>query len=255
MLKSGIAAQLYTLREHLKTPSDIAVTLEKVRSIGYQSVQVSGMGPIDPEELKRITDDLGLTICATHVNFTSLNEDLDRVIETHRIYQCPYVGLGSMPELYRNKDGFREFARIISGIGAALAEKSLTLIYHNHSFELTRWGGMTGLDILYKESDPSSFQAELDTYWVQHGGGDVVAWIKKLKGRLPVIHLKDMGIRDGRQVMAEVGEGNLDWKAILAFCEMAGVEWYVVEQDTDFLIDPFESLKTSYENLLRMGLK
>jgi sugar phosphate isomerase/epimerase len=130
----------------------------------------------------------------------------------------------------------------------------LTFSYHNHSFEFERFGGRTGLAIIYEESDPRYLQAELDTYWVQHGGADPILWINKLAQRMPVIHLKDMAIIDNQQAMAEVGEGNLNWPGILAACQEIGVEWYAVEQDI-CRRDPFESLKISYENLRAMGLE
>ena len=72
MDKSKIAAQLYTLREYTKTPADIEVTMNKVAKIGYESVQVSGIGPIEPERLKDIVDKAGLSICATHVSFNRI---------------------------------------------------------------------------------------------------------------------------------------------------------------------------------------
>jgi sugar phosphate isomerase/epimerase len=74
-----------------------------------------------------------------------------------------------------------------------------------------------------------------------------------MKNRLPVVHLKDMVIIDGKQVMAEIGEGNLNWPAILKACAASGVEWYAVEQD-ECQRDPFESLAISYRNLTKMGL-
>jgi len=125
--------------------------------------------------------------------------------------------------------------------------------YHTHSFELEKYGGRTGLQILYEESDPKYVKAEIDTYWIQHGGGDPAWWIEKLAGRIPRVHLKVMGIRDGKQIMAEVGEGNLNWPRILDACRKAGVEWYIVEQDTCER-DPFESLAISLRNLKAMGI-
>jgi len=62
---------------------------------------------------------------------------------------------------------------------------------------LIRFGDQTGLDIIYNETDPRYFQAEIDTYWIQHGGGNPVAWIARMNGRMPVIHLKDMAIAVG----------------------------------------------------------
>ena len=52
MPSSVIAAQLYTLRDYTKTPADIAQTLKKVKALGYDAVQLSALGPIDPVELK-----------------------------------------------------------------------------------------------------------------------------------------------------------------------------------------------------------
>ena len=50
--------------------------------------------------------------------------------------------------------------------------------------------------------------------------------------------------------MAPVGEGNLDWDGIIPACVAAGVEWYAVEQD-DYLSDPFDCLRSSYEYLAK----
>ena len=70
-----------------------------------------------------------------------------------------------------------------------------------------------------------------------------------------MIHLKDMVIhQNGQQIMAEVGEGNLNWPAILDACRSSGTEIYAVEQDI-CQRDPFESLAVSYRNLQAMGLK
>jgi len=93
---------------------------------------------------------------------------------------------------------------------------------------------------------------ELDTYWVQAGGGEPTAWILKSKGRIPFLHLKDMTTIDRKPVMAEIGEGNLNWPGILSAAKEAGVEWYVVEQDV-CQTDPFECIATSFKNIQAMG--
>jgi len=91
-----------------------------------------------------------------------------------------------------------------------------------------------------------------------HGGGDPAAWIRRVKDRMPVVHLKDMAVvTEGwnvQQVMAEIGEGNLNWPEILSACREANVEWYAVEQDV-CQRDPFESLQISYQNLKAMGFE
>jgi sugar phosphate isomerase/epimerase len=254
-----LAAQLYTVRQFVQTPDDFAQSLKKIRDIGYKAVQISGIGPIPHEEVKHIVDDNGLLICNTHISFDLLVGNIAEVIDQHRLWNCKHVAIGSMPGDYRNsEEGFHLFAKEATNIGRQLAHAGLTFSYHNHSFEFIRFGKRTGLDIVFEESDPRYLKAELDTYWIQHGGSDPAAWVRRMSGRMPVVHLKDMTMMaEGsgvQQIMAEIGEGNLNWPEILTACKEANVEWYAVEQDY-CQRDPFESLQISYENLKRMGLE
>ncbi len=250
-----LAAQLYTVRESTQTAQGLTTSLKKVKEIGYTAVQVSAIGPIPDADVKAMVDDLGLTICITHTAYPKLWNETDAVIAQHKLWGCKNVAIGSMPQPYRDagEDGFRRFAAEATAVGENLAKAGLTFSYHNHSFELVKFGKRTGLDLLYEESDPRYLKAEIDVYWVQHGGADPAAWIRKVAGRMPVVHLKDMVILDGKPAMAEIGEGNLNWPSILAACKDAKVEWYAVEQDI-CQRDPFESLKISYDNLKQMGL-
>ena len=257
MSKAVVAAQLYTVRQFAQTAADLAASLKKIQQIGYRAVQVSGIGLIPDAEVKAMVDDLGLTICNTHVRPSdALWNNIDTVIAQHKLWDCKHVALGSMPQSFRGEGeaGYQRFAREASQIGEKLHAAGLTFSYHNHSFEFIRFGKRTGLDIIYAESDPRFLQAEIDTYWIQHGGSDPAAWIKKVSGRMPVVHLKDMVILNDLQTMAEIGEGNLNWPVILQACREAGVEWYAVEQDV-CQRDPFESLKISYDYLKTQGLE
>lgn len=247
-----IAAQMFTLREYLQTPDDIATTLRKVREIGYEAVQLSALGPIETDRLKEVLDRNGLAVCATHIGWDRLRRDIEGVIKEHQTLGCRHVAIGSMPAEYRNEAGYRRFAQEASEVAKALSGSGLTFSYHNHDFELERFGSQIGLDILIAESDPS-LGFEIDTYWIQHGGGDPAAWIRKVKGRIPLVHLKDMTIKGGQVRMAEVGEGNLNWEAIVTACRDAGVEWYIIEQDFCDR-DPFESLAISLKNVKAMEL-
>jgi sugar phosphate isomerase/epimerase len=66
MKLSQVAIQLYTLRDFCKTAADFVATVRKVKQIGYDAVQISGVGPIENDELVRICRGEGLVICATH---------------------------------------------------------------------------------------------------------------------------------------------------------------------------------------------
>ena len=248
-----IAAQLYTVREFTNTETDIVETMKKVRQLGYEAVQCSALGPISPEALKNIVDGEGLSIIATHTDYARMRDEPQSVIDEHQLWGCKHAAIGGLPGEYRTAEGYARFAKEASEVAARLAEGGITFSYHNHSFELERFNGRTGLEILYAESDPNYFKSELDTYWIQHGGGDPTAWIRDLKGRADIIHLKDMAMQGSTQRFAEVGEGNLNWSAIINACIYAGVEWYIIEQDTCYERDPFDSLGISLKNLKEMG--
>ncbi len=253
MNASVIGAQLYTLRDFLKTPDDIRKTFARVRDMGYEAVQCSALGPIGAPELKQVADDAGLKIVATHIGFDRIRDEPQAVIDDHELWGCRHVAIGGMPQEYRDSDGFARFAREASSSARPLIEAGLTFSYHNHSFELERVGKRTGLQILADESDAATFSFEIDTYWIQHGGANPVTWLHRLRDRMHVVHLKDLAMEGSQQLFAEVGEGNLEWGPILDACRDSGIEWYLVEQDR-CQRDPFDSLKLSLGNLRAMGL-
>jgi sugar phosphate isomerase/epimerase len=255
-MPSVIAAQMYTLREFCKTPADIAKSCTRLKAKGFDAVQASGLGPIEPKELARILAGEGLTCAATHEQWDKLESQTEKVAEEHHTLGCKHTAPGSLPQSFRTPEGYPLFAAGLTKVGRALQKLGITLSYHNHAFELEKFPadkGQLGLDILIEKSDPAVANFEIDTYWIQYGGGDPAAWIRKLKGRIPLLHLKDMTVRANKPIMAEVGEGNLNWPAILAAAREAGVQWYIIEQDTCER-DPFESLAISLRNLKSWGI-
>lgn len=247
MNKTQIAAQLYTLRDSLKTPADIAKTLTEVRKIGYQAVQVSGLGPIDAKDLALLLEDNGLFCCSSHEPAAAILNQTDDVIGKLKILGCPTVAIPAIGEEYRSADGFRRLAAEASKAGEKMKLAGIELMYHNHAFEFEKYDGRLGLEILYEASDPKFLQAEIDTYWVQFGGGNPVDWCGRVRNRMPVVHLKDYAFyKDSGPGFAEIGNGNLDFKGIIAACEQGKVRWYAVEQDT-CRRPPIESLRISFE--------
>jgi sugar phosphate isomerase/epimerase len=254
-LASQIAAQLYTLREYCKTPADIAQALKKVKQIGYDAVQVSGIGKIDPKELAGILKGEGLACCVTHISMERMRDEPQQVAEEHKMWGCEYTAIGGYGfKGDATSQTWADFAKDYSAIAANLAKLGLLVGYHNHSHELVKYDGQTALDTLIQKTDKSVW-FEIDTYWITHGGGDPVQWINKVAGRIPCIHLKDMAIRPDRtQIMAEVGEGNLNFPGIIEAAKKAGTKWFIVEQDNCNGKDPFECLSTSLRNLKKLGL-
>jgi len=254
MKRHQIAAQLYSIRDFIQTPQDIATSMKKIRAIGYQAVQVSGMGTIEESELMHILDSEGLTCCATHEATKLIVEEPQRVVERLHRLNCKYTAVPSPGQFeLKTREQVLEYSKRMDDAGKVLYEAGQVLTYHNHHMEFRRLEGELILDTVYAQTDVRYLQGEIDTYWVQYGGGDVVGWCEKLKGRLPLIHLKDYQITDDNKPdFAEVGQGNLNWSEIIPAAEKSGCEWFIVEQDTT-PGDPFDSLKISFDYLAALA--
>ena len=74
-------------------------------------------------------------------------------------------------------------------------------------------------------------------------------YIRRLSGRIDILHLKDYCVKNGQALFASVGDGNLYWDGIIAEAENAGVKHYVVEQDDCGDMDVFEAIKRSRDFL------
>ena len=238
------AAQLYTLRDSMTTPDDMARTLKAVRAIGYEAVQVSGVGPIAPKALRKLMDDNGLTCCSTHEDAAEILNNTEAIIEKLRTLGSPTTAIPWLGKEHRSGEGFKRFIAATNAACAKMKAAGIDLMYHNHAFEFEKVNGRLLLDVIYSETD---LKAEIDTYWVQVGGGNPVDWCKRMAPRMPVVHLKDLAYFDeGGAATAEIGQGNLDFKAIVRACDKGGVKWFAVEQD-NCRRPPLESLKMSFD--------
>ncbi len=252
MANTCIGAQLYTARDYCKTAPDLAQTLAKLRKIGYQAVQVSGVGPIDVKEIAKILEGEGMVCAATHKGMDEM-KNTSAILDYHAALKCEYTAIGGFGFGGKTMAEWKAFISDYNTVSKTLSAKGLHIGYHNHSHEYAKVDGVVVMDMLVRELDPTVW-FEFDTYWVQHGGGDPAAWIERVAGRIPCVHFKDISIdHERKHKMVEVGSGNLNWPRILEACKKAGVKWYLVERDSGEL-DPIESLRISYDNMRKMGL-
>ncbi len=250
-----LGAQTYTIRAFTQNESDFREAMRRVADAGYESVQLSAVGPIPPETLRAVCDKQGLSIVLTHTNPDRIQNDPEGVIREHQLLGCRYVGLGSMPERYRSAAWIDRFAADFMEPAKKLRNAGMRLMYHNHHFEWGRLGdGRRILDVLLTQMPAELMGVTLDTYWVQAAGCDVLAWLDRLQDRIACVHLKDMAIHGSEQRMAAVGEGNMDFDAILRRLKALGkTEHILVEQDNCYGDDPFACLRRSCANVRALG--
>lgn len=253
-----IGAQLFTVHDYTQNLNDFSETLKRTADIGYTSVQVSGTCAYEPEWLKEQLDKNGLTCDLTHTPFDKMVKDAKKVADEHKIFNCKYIGVGAMPKIFENpndKSVWETFAKKGIEVAKTFKENGAYLMYHNHAVEFVDVGGEYCLDYLSKAFSPDLMGFTLDTHWVKVGGYDPVEVLKKLGGRLPCVHFKDLAHVNGETRFAPVGVGELDFDSIIKTCIDLGVEFAFVEQDNCYGEDPFKCLKTSYDYLKSMGLE
>lgn len=255
---------MFTVREHTKTEKDLAESFERIRKIGYTAVQMSAVGAmngdapeVSPELARKMLDDNGLTCIATHRPYQRLRDVTEEEIEFHHILGCDFAAFGGLgAQENESYQRYRDFLQEIQPAIQKFKAAGIRFGHHNHSHEFFRpepHGG-TLEDILIDEGGADLF-LELDLYWIEHAGFNCARILERCHGRVPVVHIKDKEVVEGKNEtrMAPIGEGNLDWDGIIAAGEAAGVRWYAVEQDQCYR-DPFDCLKSSYEFLAAKGL-
>ena len=108
-MKTG--AQLYTVRLFTQTVPDFQETMRRVAEIGYRTVQLSAIGgAVTPQIARETADETGLEIVLTHSDLNRILTDTEQLIRDHETMGCKYIGIGSMPEKYRNPDWIKRFA-------------------------------------------------------------------------------------------------------------------------------------------------
>ncbi|CAM3692484.1 sugar phosphate isomerase/epimerase [Occultella aeris] len=259
-------------------------TLARIADIGYHAVEVSQI-PMDEAnvaEMARARAELGIEFGALSTaldagpegSADALTSEFDKIVADAKVLGATNLRIGMLPlALLESLDQVLDFCRRSDEQALRLAEHGISLYYHNHHIEFMKFDGRSLLDII-NETAPN-MRLELDVHWVQRGGNDPVRTLRKYADRADLVHLKDYRIgaiapeafkalADGDRSafmkafsevvqFAEVGEGTLDFRAIVEQSVANGVKYMFVEQDQLYGRDVFDALKTSYDNLVDLG--
>ncbi|MFK3936782.1 sugar phosphate isomerase/epimerase family protein [Alkalihalobacillus sp. NPDC078783] len=271
MTQPKIGVQMMMLKQKAE---EIGVyeTLKELMNLGYRSVEVSQI-PMTTEnvaELKRGSTDFSINIAALSapvepmapgVQMENLTDNFDKIIGDCQELNCSYLRIGMLPvHIMGDKEKIMAFIHRAEALAERLAARGIQLYYHTHHIEFQKYNGEYLLDLMKNNTKTLGF--ELDVHWIQRAGEDPIKMIQQYRGRVSLLHLKDYRIgqvdaseealKDMRAFFdgftnliefAELGEGNLDLKAIIEAGLEAGVEHFFIEQDDTYGRNPFECLK------------
>lgn len=248
-----IGLQLYSVRDHFKTEEEARATFKKLKELGYDEVQTAGCYGFAYDKFREMANDAGIEIVGTHENFEQMKKDIETVIENHKKLGTTNVGVGGLA--FGDKP--EEVIEDINKVAKRLEKEGMSFSYHNHSGEFVKLPNGKNIMEILMEGTCDNVTFCLDAYWVQNAGGDVCSWIEKLRGRIDMIHLKDMKItRSDKGALyteiTEVGNGNMDFAKIIKTAEECGVKHFCVEQD-ECPYDFEPSLKASSDYLHKLG--
>jgi sugar phosphate isomerase/epimerase len=222
---------MYTLRN----AGPLDRQLKIVHDAGVGAVETVGTQNVSAAELKQLLDRYSIKAVSSHVQLADLRKDLDGVVAFNRsigntTLVVPYLGEQDRPT---DAAGWTALGQELGEISRRVRAKGMRLAYHNHDFELVDFNGKTGLELLFAAAGPD-LETELDLAWVARAGYDPATMLGKFKGRVFAVHAKDnapKGEAEDEGGFAAVGQGVLDWNAILPAAASAGVRWYIVEHD------------------------
>ncbi len=257
MKKPVMGIQLYTLRDHIKTAEDFDNTLARLEKMGVRDIQISGIGDIPADVQKEIIDKHNMKVCVTHKSIDRMENDLDALIEEHKIIDCDAIGLGSAPSEGRgNRGNVKKFIERTEKFSKIMKENGMTFNYHNHAFEFQRLDDSKYcmMDFLVRDTDPELFNFIPDVAWIHYGEENPAEFLKKLKGRVKVIHFKDYIFdEEGNRHFVPLGEGlvNLE-ECYKVACELE-IPFIMYEHDSDWPEnDPFVACEKSWKYLQKL---
>lgn len=263
-LKSfGLGLQLYTIRDAMA--ADVPGSLKKVSDLGYQHVELASYADgkfygYDPLEFRKIVEDLGMKIYSSHTQVEAQGitlENATKMAEDHAKVGVKYcIQPWIVEEARTTIASYQKMAADWNQVGEIMKSHGIQFGYHNHNFEFdTVEGKIPYYDVLMAELDPALVTMEIDLFWVSKAGQNPVEMFNKYPGRFQLFHMKDMFTKEepfyhtNTKDFAPVGEGQIDFKAILAAKDMAGMKYLIVEQDNTLDGKPFEAIQKSMSNL------
>lgn len=224
-MKPKVALQLWSVKEACQ--QDFIGTLKLVKEMGYDGVEFAGYYGLSATELSAILTELDLAVAGSHIGYDQIVENLDEVIAYEKAIGneriiCPYVAADTFEEWQERFAAFREAQEKIAAAG-------LTLIYHNHSHEFTAIPDKSILEEMV--AAVPGIKLEVDTYWVQHAGLNVVEWLLENRQSVALLHIKEMLIVDGEKESTEIGTGILPIASYVNVAKELDLPWLIVEQE------------------------
>lgn len=241
--KIPIAIQLYSLRDVIA--NDVAGTFAAIAEMGYDGVEFAGCYGYSGNALRALLDANGLRCAGSHVGLPLLEgEALPETIAIHQALGTDRLIVPGAP-----LDDLDDTIRRLNTVHAAAREQGMRVGYHNHKQEFQTRNGRTAFERIFDET-PADFLVQVDIGWAVAADQDATTWLRRYAHRIETVHVKEYKPDDPT---AAVGQGIIDWAAMLELLEQeTATQWYVVEQEK-FRVGPLESARECLLHLRKIN--
>jgi hypothetical protein len=158
-----VGLEIYSLRFELQ--KDVAGTLNKMKQLGFNEVEVSGYYGKTPKEFKQLMDKTGLKCGSMIFSYDQFKNHIENIISEAKLFGAKYVGIGWIPQDSGFNRQLAEQASVdFNAFGAKLKKAGLRFFYHPHGSEFNTVDGNL-MDLILEKTQPELVCFQLDVFW------------------------------------------------------------------------------------------
>jgi sugar phosphate isomerase/epimerase len=240
-----VGLQLYSLRHHFQ--KNVPLALDHVRRLGFVEIEGGGNYRYGVETFRHMIEAHGLKQVSSFADYAQLRDHPETQIDNALAFGSEFLVCGWIPHekgRFTEKNA-RDAAAVFNKAGERAKAAGLRLAYHPHGYEFQPWENGTLFDLLAAETKPEFVSFELDVFWAAHGGADPAKLLDSYGSRFQLLHLKDLknGVKGDLTGSAPdewsvpLGDGQVNWPAVLKAAQKAGVKHYFIEDESVEAID------------------
>jgi sugar phosphate isomerase/epimerase len=266
--KIPLGIQLWTVKED--AAKDLEGTLRKVYAAGFREIEFAGFYDKSAAEIGALLKGIGFSLVSMHAGAGDIARNGGQILADAKTLGLRYI-VCSSPGVSPEKDklpweekmkavdlsDWKWNADLFNKFGKQVSDAGMSFGYHNHSAEFKKFDGKTAFDHLYEMTDPKLVKIELDVGWVMVAQQDPIAILNKYKDRVIALHVKDVAKRmspDKDPPSVALGEGVVDWKAVIGTAKKNGTKAFFYEQEEPFTRPILESVKISGDYLQKLSV-
>jgi len=266
-----LGLQLFAVRTELG--QDFDGTLRRVANAGFREIEFAGYHDKPAEEIRRVTDSLNLHCISGHHGGASLEMRPDEILEFAAKLGLQYIVCSTPKSLnpesrklswneYMHSftlDDWKANAELFNQFGEKAKKFNIQFAYHNYCTEFRQQEGLVPYDELMKLTDKNLVKIELDCGWAEAASVSSLTLLQKYKHRVVSLHLKDLqtkpdSVKPEATPNVPLGQGIMDWPAILHKAAMLKIDHYFLEQEPPYVEPIFDSLAASTKYLSNVAL-